>query len=243
MVIARNEEKKIGDCLLSLAFCDERIVIDSGSTDSTVQVSKKYHTTVFTHNTDDFSALRNYGLQKARGEWLLYIDADERVSKELADSILREIKSPRHDAYHIKRKNFYFYTHEWPVIEELERLFRRHNLIEWYGRLHESPRIKGSVGTLDGYVFHFTHDNLAAMVRKTNEWSDTEAKTRFERRHPRMSWWRFFRVMLSGFSDSYFQKGGWRTGTAGLIESIFQAYSMFITYAKLWELQNHRKKS
>ena len=75
------------------------------------------------------------------------------------------------------------------------------------------------------------------MISKTIEWSQIEAELRFNANHPKITWWRFPRVMLSAFFDSYIKQGGWRVGTAGIIESIYQAFSIFITYAKLWEKQ------
>jgi hypothetical protein len=115
-------------------------------------------------------------------------------------------------------------------------------LVEWYGQLHESPKIKGEVGELDEFIIHYTHDDLSSMVKKTNTWSDVEAETRIHIHHPKMTWWRFPRVMLSAFWDSYIRQSGWKAGTAGFIESIYQSFSIFITYAKLWELQNEKRK-
>ena len=79
------------------------------------------------------------------------------------------------------------------------------------------------------------------MVAKTNEWSEYEAQLRLKSKHPGMASWRFFRVILTGFLKSYFKEGGYRNGTAGIIEALYQAFSMFITYAKLWEKQQARK--
>jgi len=75
------------------------------------------------------------------------------------------------------------------------------------------------------------------MVDKTLGWSKTEAELRFDSNHPKITWWRFPRVMISAFVNSYIIQGGWRVGTAGLVESIYQAFSIFITYARLWEKQ------
>ncbi len=80
------------------------------------------------------------------------------------------------------------------------------------------------------------------MVNKTNTWSDTEAKLRLEAKHPQITWWRFPRVMTTAFVDSFFRQKGYKAGTAGIIESIYQSFSMFITYAKLWEMQEEKKK-
>lgn len=244
VVIAKNEERKIGKCLFSLSFCDEIIVIDSGSSDDTARIAQKHHAKVIKHESGDFSELRNFALKKTSGDWVLYVDADERVSEELVSSIKYTVSSRENTfvAFKIRRKNFYFGKYEWPYIERLERLFRREDLIEWYGKLHESPKVKGDVGELDGFLLHYTHDDLSSMIAKTNAWSEVEARIRFEKHHPKMTWWRFPRVMMSGFWNSYITQGGWKVGTAGFVESIFQAYSMFVTYAKLWELQDEKNR-
>lgn len=130
----------------------------------------------------------------------------------------------------------------WPKIEMLERLFRTSQLKGWHGKLHETPDVNGVVGELHAPLFHYTHRDLSSMVEKTNTWSEVEAKLRLDANHPKMTWWRFPRVMLSAFYDSYIKQKGYKAGTAGLIESIYQGFSMFITYAKLWELQTKSAK-
>lgn len=241
VIIAKNAENNIVDALETVSFVDEIIVIDNESKDRTVDVSEKFGAKVFVHTSQDFSELRNFGLKKAKGEWVLYIDTDERVSSELAENI-RQIVSEKKDfsAYKIKRKNFYYGNHEWSYIEKLERLFLRKKLKEWYGQLHESPRFDGKVGELNGFLLHYTHRDLTIMLQKTIEWSDTEAKLRLAANHPKITWWRFLRVMSTAFFDSYIRQSGWKAGIAGIVESIYQAFSMFITYAKLWEMQKNK---
>ncbi len=252
IIIVKNAEDLITDCLKSVSFCSEIIVVDAGSSDRTIEVARRMNAKVFEHKTQDFSQLRNFGLEKAKGDWVLYVDSDERITEELRESIeSRIMPSPRaqaegnHEsgigAYKIKRKNFYLGNHEWPYIERLERLFKKSSLKKWRGELHESPIIEGEVGELDGFLMHYTHRNLTEMLEKTIEWSKTEAELRLNTNHPKMTWWRFPRVMISAFLDSYIKQGGWKAETAGLIESIYQSFSMFITYARLWELQNKLK--
>lgn len=246
IIIAKNEENLIADCLDSVSFCDEIIVVDNGSIDRTPEIAKKMSAKVYSLETNDFSKMRNLGLTKASGEWIFYIDADERVSKQLQNSIKTTLFSAvnqTQSAYKIKRKNFYFGNHEWPYIEKLERLFKKSKLRGWYGQLHESPNINGEVGEIDGCLFHYTHRNLTIMLKKTIEWSKIEAELRFKAEHPKMTWWRFPRVMLTAFFDSYVRQGGWKAGTVGLIESIYQSFSIFITYARLWELQQIRQQN
>lgn len=246
IVITKNEEKNISECLESISFCDEMIVIDNGSTDKTKEISEKKGAKVFELSTNDFSKLRNYGLEKANGDWVLYVDADERVTEELVREIKSILISPKFDAYRIKRKNFYLGSsrkNEWPYVEKLERLFKKKSLKGWEGSLHESPIVKGRIGDLENYLLHFSHRDLTQMLSKTIEWSEVEADLRFKNNHPKMSWWRFPRVMLSAFISSYIIQGGWKIGTAGLVESIYQAFSIFITYSRLWELQNAKIKN
>ncbi|MEK7450622.1 MAG: glycosyltransferase family 2 protein [Patescibacteria group bacterium] len=243
ILIVKDGENLIKDCLSSVAFCDEVIVVDSGSQDKTLNIAKDMGAKVYVLKSDDFSALRNFGLGKAVSEWILYVDVDERVTSELARNIknqILKIKDPNITAYKIKRKNFYLGNYEWPFVEKIERLFRKDKLKGWRGKLHESPIFEGQAGTLDGFLLHYSHRDITAMLNKTIEWSEVEAQLRLTANHPKMSWWRFPRVMLTAFFDSYIRQGGWKAGTVGLIESIYQSFSIFITYARLWEMQNKK---
>ena len=242
IVIAKNEEEMIEDCLESLQFCDEIVVVDNESEDKTSEIAKKYGARVIKVKSDDFSKLRSEGLKNLSSDWVLYLDADERVTPELGKEIKQIIINPgEFKAFRIKRKNYYFGNKEWPKIEKLERLFRKKNLKGWYGKIHESPQVEGEIGELQNYILHYTHRDLGQMLDKTNEWSEVEAELRFKSDHPKMSWWRFPRVMISAFFDSYYKQKGYKAGIAGLIESIYQSFSIFITYAKLWEKQLNEK--
>ena len=243
IVLARNEEKMIEDCLISVKFASEIIVVDSTSTDKTIDIAKEHGAKIITDTSNDFSAKRNLGLQRATSEWVLYVDADERVTEKLKDSMLQRMNGSGTlpNAFRVRRQNYYLGNYAWPSVEKLERFFKKDVLEGWKGALHESPVVKGDIGELEGYLLHYSHRDLSLMVAKTNEWSETEAYLRLSAHHPKMSWWRFPRVMIGAFFDSYIGQGGWRVGTAGLIESIYQAFSIFITYAKLWELQNHKQ--
>ena len=239
IIIAKNAESLIADCIDSVSFCDEIVVIDNESSDRTADVAKHLGAKVFSLITTDFSQSRNYGLRKIKSKWVLYIDTDERVSKELRkeiEELVREDKTP-YAAFRLQRKNFYFGHYEWPTVERLERLFKKSSLQEWKGELHETAIVDGSVGDLEGKLLHYSHRDLASMLAKTIVWSRTEADLRFKADHPKMSWWRFLRVMVTAFYDSYVKQKGYTVCTAGLIESLYQSFSMFITYARLWEMQ------
>jgi len=244
IVIAKNEEKMIKECLASISFCNEIIVVDSGSEDKTLEIAEKMGAKVFEYKSQDFSDLRSFGASKTTTDWILYVDADERVPLRLKEEIESKIlKESIFDAYKVKRKNFYLGNYEWPYVEKIERLFKKESLRGWKGRLHESPIVDGKIGEIENFLTHYTHEDLSYMVEKTLEWSKVEAELRFEVNHPSMTWWRFPRVMLSAFINSYIVQGGWKAGTVGVVESIYQAFSIFITYARLWELQNEKIKN
>jgi len=244
VVISKNEESRISTCLESLAFCDEIIIVDNGSTDATLDIAKKFNVRIKQSNQIDFSKLRNEGKDMADGKWILYVDADEIVPLELQNEILsivdKEIdvlNSPI--AYYISRLNYYL-GRQWPVRDKMQRLFLKSKLERWEGIVHESAIVNGKTSDCKQSFIHHTHRNLEEMVAKTNSWSDIEAKLRLTNNHPDVVWWRFLRVMGTGFMKSFINESGWKAKTEGWIESIYQAFSMFITYAKLWEMQHVR---
>lgn len=242
IIIARNEQENIPFCIEGLKFASEIIVVDNNSTDKTAQFAKSKGAKVYHIKGLDFAYLRNIGKEKARSTWVLYIDADERVTNELAKEIIETVNNPKkYLAYKLIRQNYYL-GRLWPKTEVVTRLVRKEALIGWQGSLHESPIVAGEIGILKSILLHYTHRYLSSMVEKTNEWSEVEAQLRYNSNHPFMVWWRFFRIMTSSFLNSYLKQGGWKVGTVGIIESIYQSFSSFITYAKLWEKQNKSRK-
>jgi glycosyltransferase involved in cell wall biosynthesis len=282
IIIAKNEEVKLPDCLESIKWVNEIILIDSGSTDKTVEIAKKYKAKIFEVMTGSYSDWRNKGLAKATGDWVFYIDADERCSSELKQEIYNIIRhseldsgsasksgtgksriyhkgtshfvvSPsqaRHDvthtftdrfiAYAIPRKNIILgreFKHggQWPDYQK--RLFKRTALKKWSGDLHEQPVIDGKLGHMVSPIIHIKHDNLSDMVTKTNKWSHIEAENLLKSGHPQMVWWRFIRIMMTEGWVRLIKQKGILDGVEGIIYSIYQMWSKFISYGKLWELQ------
>jgi len=242
VVLAKNESERIGMCLDALAFCDEILVVDNDSSDNTVSVSREHGAKVIRFHSEDFATLRNEALRHVKGDWIIYVDADEVVGKKLSLQIRKTIDSSgQGSAYFIYRINYYLGV-RWPGGEWMLRLFRRDALVRWEGKLHETAVTKGKTRRLKGELRHDTHRSLSEMVAKTNSWSETEAALRMSAHHPRITWWRLLRVTLTGFWNSFVRQGGWRAGTVGWIESMYQGFSLFVTYAKLWEMQEKDKK-
>lgn len=241
VILTKNEAETIGDCLDSLVDLNpsETLVIDDGSTDSTVKNAREKSARVFEYHKKDFADARNYASKEVKGDWILYVDADERVSKELATEIKHKLSKSAAAAYTVPRVNYYL-GKKWPYVEKIIRLIKKSALQRWEGEVHESPVIHGATVALTQPLYHYTHRNLKEMVENTLVWSEIEAKLRYNSGHPQISWWRIPRVMLLAFWDYYISQGGWKVGTVGLIESIYQAFSIFITYARLWEMQQNK---
>lgn len=242
IVITKNEEKMIEDCLKSLAFVDEIIVVDTGNTDNTNKIANSFGAKIVKSSGDDYSKFRNDGLKHATGDWILFVDADERVSPELKS----EIHDLSSSAYLIPRKNIYL-GHEmhyggWGN-EKLIRIFKKSSLKGYRGELHEQPNFTGELGELTGPLIHLSHRGLSSMLEKTLLFTNYEAKLRFQAGHPPIVPWRIFRVMLTEFWHRFIVLQAWRDGPAGIIDGLFQIYNMFIIYARLWELQHDSSHS
>jgi len=180
------------------------------------------------------------GLKEAKGNWIFYLDADERLTGQLRTEIRRVIKSDRFNAYAVPRKNMILSMHmkhggESPDFQK--RLFYKPALKKWTGQVHEQPEFTGELGYLTSVLIHEKHKNIAEMMAKTNEWSEIEAGLLEKAGHPKMAGWRLFRVMFTETFRRLVIKLGFLDGPKGVIYSFYQGYSKVVTYTKLWERQ------
>lgn len=244
VVLTKNAAEKLPECLESVRHLvegiGEIILLDGGSIDKTLEIGKKYKARIFKQKPGSFDTWRNQGKHVARGTWLFYIDPDERITTELNKEILHAIRHTPYAALAIPRRNFVFgrelrHGGWWP--DYVLRLMRRDKLIRWKGELHEQPKINGETGFLKNPFIHLKEDNLSDMVSKTNRWSEIEARLLFDSSHPKMTWWRFFRPVFTEIFDRLILKLGFLDGVPGVIFSIYQGWSRFVTYVKLWEMQ------
>lgn len=244
IILAKDEEGLIEDCLESLSWVDEVVVVNDGVTSKMLDIAKKYGAKIVESKRGSFSDKRNLGAERAGSEWLLYVDIDERVTPLLRKEIKKVISGAfLLPAYAIPRRNILL-GHEmrwggwWP--DYVLRLIKKEALLGWEGELHEQPKIRGEVGKLKNPLTHFSHRSLSEMVAKTNEWSLVEAQLLSKSDHPKMTWWRFFSVAMREIWYRGVKKLGFLDGTVGVIEIIYQTFSRMITYAKLWEMQNKK---
>jgi glycosyltransferase involved in cell wall biosynthesis len=241
-IITRNEEEMIEDCLKSSSWADEILLLDTGSTDKTIEIAKNYGAKIVLAQKKgrDFAVWHNQAKKEASGEWLFKLDADERITPELKKEIQKAIKEKGFNAYAVPRQNILLGKAMrfggWYPDYQL-RLFRKEKLLKWEGKLHETPVFKGKPGYLKEDIIHLTHRDLSSMVEKSKEWSKIEADLLFQSNHPPVAGWRILRVMASEFFDRFFKKQAWRDGVIGWIEGLFQVFNKFLIYARLWELQ------
>ena len=245
IIIARNEQDMIGDCLLSLRpLADEILVVDSGNSDDTNNIDISYHARIVKSVESDYSQYRNAGLKSAKGDWILYVDADERVTPLLRKEIEEIMSSSTSaSAYQIPRRNIYLgrdmHFGGWGG-DRVIRLFKKSALQKYAGQLHEQPVFSGELATANHELVHYSHRNLSAMLEKTLDFTAYEAKLRYEASHPPVVAWRLVRVMATEFWLRFVKLSAWRDGLEGVIDGLFQVFNMFVIYARLWELQSQK---
>jgi len=246
VIIAKNEEEMIEDCLLSVKWVDEIILLDGGSTDKTPDIARKYKAKIVPQEvkTEDWGAWHNQGIKVAQGDWIFYLDADERLTPELQKEIQRVIKNKEYLVYAIPRRNFLLgkpmsYGGWYPDYQI--RLFKKKELIKWEGKLHERPIFKGELGYLKNPMIHLSHRDLSSMVEKTKKWSRIEAQLLYDAGHPPVTWWRILKVMVSEFCQRFIKHQAWRDGVVGWIEGLFQIFNRFLIYGQLWEMQKKKQ--
>lgn len=245
VIIAKNEEKNLPDCIKSVNWADEVLVFDNDSQDATYEIAKKLGCRVFKFVGGDFSERKNAAFKKASGDWILSLDADERVTPKLKNEInlLFTVHGSPFAVFAIPRQNIILgkeLKHGWWP-DYVIRLFRKDAFLGYKGKLHEQPKYTGVLGYLRNPLIHLKHDNLSEMVTKTNEWSEIEARLMFESGHPPMNVPRFISAIFREFRQRFLMDKAFLDGKEGVIYGIYQIFSRFISYAKLWEMQSSSK--
>ncbi|OZI47075.1 glycosyltransferase family 2 protein [Bordetella genomosp. 4] len=244
IIITKNEAKHIVGCLESVAFADEFIVVDSGSTDNTVELARDFGAHVeVTSDWPGFGPQKNRALDLATGDWVLSIDADERVTPELAREIQAVLAVPKADAYEIPRLSEFcgrFIRHSgwWP--DYVLRLFKRGTGRFTDAAVHERVVPQGPVLQLKGHFEHYPYPNLDALINKINRYSSDAAAMMYARGKRATvfsamghGFWTFVRI--------YLIRRGFLDGRHGLVLAVTAAAGSFFRYAKLSFLSDQRK--
>jgi glycosyltransferase involved in cell wall biosynthesis len=235
-----NEEEYLPGCLQSAKWANEIIVVDFHSTDRTVQIAEEAGATVVQTRASGFADRKNEGVKQASGDWLLFIDADERISRSLRKEI--ELLTPNeYTMYSIPRKNYIlgkFLHHGGWYPDYQQRLVKRSDFIGWQGKLHEHVEMKSvKVGTLRQPLIHLTHRGIAWMLRKTIYYAKVEAELKLQAGHPTIRLRNIFGSMLREFWYRAVKMSGWRDGMRGWIEIFYQTFNAMVIMVYLWEMQ------
>lgn len=237
-IITLDEEPNIGPCLDSVAFCDARIVVDSGSRDRTCEIAREKGARVIARGWPGHVEQKNFAIDQAETDWVLCIDADERVTSELAAEIRRVLASPEADGYSMPRWNYYLgrRLRIWGEDRKL-RLFRR-SAGRWGGQNpHDRVEMATRPVTLQGAIVHHPYRDFAAHLRTIDSFTSTIAREKLKEgvRAPG------FRMVLFPpfkFIKHYVLRGGFLDGWPGFVASAASAWYEFLKYAKLWELRH-----
>lgn len=243
VILTKNEQDRIKACLESVKWADEIIILDNGSTDRTLETAKSYTDKIYIYKDLDFATLRNKGMEKAAGDWVLYVDSDERVLNNLREEIEEIIKSNKYSALAISRRNIIFgkevrYGPFWP--DWVIRLIKKEDFEDWIGEVHEYPKFKGELGYSKNSFLHLTHRGVDQIVLKSLDWSKIDAKLRLKDGHPKMSAWRFLRIFITEIFNQGVLRKGFLNGTVSMMDSLLQTFSMLISYVRLWQLQQSK---
>lgn len=247
VVSAYNEEKLLGDCLKSLKdLADEIILVDNSSQDRTANIAKKYTPKIFTVANDPvmLNKNKNFGFTKATGDWIISIDADERITTELAKEIKKAIKSKGIVGFEIPRKNIIFnkwiqHSIWWPDYNL--RLFRRGSGKFPLRHVHEKLKVSGKVAKLENPIEHLNYQTISQYIRKLDgSYTESEVEI-YIKSGKNISWYDAMRFPVADFIQTFFLQKGYKDGMHGLVLSILQSFYAFIVFAKIWERKENFK--
>ncbi len=244
-IIAKNSERKLKDVLESVVdVADEIVVLDSGSTDRTLEIAEGFGAKIFYREFDNFVNQKNYLLELCSGEWILFIDDDEVVSDELKNSIREAVKSKKYSGFYVNVLTNYlgrWIKHAWYPDWHL-RLVRREKA-RWTGDgVHEKLQVDGKVGYLEGDLLHYSYPSVSYHLKKIDLYTSIFAENAF-RRGKRFSIWKLLTSPPGAFLRRYVVKGGFLDGFEGFVLSVMAFYYTFLKYLKLWEVEKNAKNS
>lgn len=241
IIITKNEAENIAACLDSLKWVDEIIVVDSGSVDDTCAIAQRYTENVVIHAWSGYSEQKNFGHTLAHGDWILSIDADERISPELQREIQTLLAgkpaSTLCDAYRIPIRDWMFGKFadygSWPHQRHI-RFYRKGRAV-WQGSVHEGVQVQGKIGSFHNPMLHYSHTTIHGFIHKLNRYTDIEAEDMYSK-GIRVSLVRAVFGAIRAFLGQYIRLQGFRDGGHGLILAIMMAFYYFTTRAKLWSI-------
>lgn len=242
VVLTKNEEKNIRECLESLKWCDEVVIIDDYSEDKTAEIAKSLGARVYKRKLDDnFAGQRNFGLKKAKGDWVLFIDADERIMPALRAEITQLLGNSvtKYDGFYLKRRDFMWgrelrYGETGDV--KLLRLAKK-DAGQWRRAVHETWEVKDDkVGELKNPLLHYPHQTLREFIADVDRMSTLHAQEN-QKEGKRSNLLKIIIFPKLKFFDNWILKLGFLDGTAGFVVALIMSLHSYLAWSKLWLLQ------
>lgn len=239
-IITKNEEDRLPATLQSIHdIASEIVLVDSGSTDGTIEVAKKFHAKIYYHQWEGFSAQKNYLLSKCSCQWVLFLDADEVITDKLKDEISSVIDSNQDIGYEINRKTFYLgklLNHAWQPNYRL-RLVKTKCSPRWIGeRVHEELIVNCPRKKLSSYLIHYSYRDIRDHFNKTIQYAYLSSQDYLEKgKHSSL-----IKILFKptfAFFKNYFLKLAFLDGYQGLISSMSSSFYVFLKYSMLYNLQ------
>lgn len=244
VIITLNEEANIGPCLESVSWADEIVVLDSGSEDRTLDICREYTDKVFSRPWAGYAAQRNAAHDLATGDWILSLDADERVTPELAAEIREIMDHPRAEVvgWNLPYKVYFgdkWLRHGGFYPEKHLRLFRRGQGIYGDRAVHEALKVDGPTRTLKGHIEHYTYRSVSDYLERMERYADLSAREYFKQGR-RTGPLRMTGHSLFTFFKMYVLQQGFLDGYEGFLIAALYSFYTFVKYAKLRELTKRR---
>lgn len=243
VLITKNEAQRLPEALESVRWVDDIVVVDANSTDATVDVARRYTDRVVVRDWPGFVEQKNYATTLARHDWVLSLDADERVTPELQREIRRVLDGePAARGYRIRRRSFYLGTWirstDWYPDYQLRLFDRRYG--RWNGRhVHESVKVEGDIGSLEADLEHYPYRDISDHLDRINSYT-TLAAAQMADEGRRATAVDLMVNPAAAFFRNYLLKGGIRQGRVGLTLSLLNSYYVLMKFAKLVELEKRR---
>lgn len=242
VVLTKNEEKNLSQCLERLLWVKEILVIDDFSTDETLEIAKKFGAKIYRRRLDNFASQRNWALEKVKTEWVLMIDADERVTSEFRKEVEKAIKDGQYDGFRFPRKNIVFgkwiehsgWYPDWQL-----HLFKKEKA-KYKGKVHEQVVIEGKVGEMETALIHFNYQSISQYIQKMDRYTTLAAEILIENGY-KFRYQDLITKPGEEFFRRFFAEEGWKDGIHGLALSLLQAFSELIVYLKVWEKEKFKK--
>lgn len=245
VVLVRNQAEQLKKCLNALSFCDEIIVVDDNSTDDSAKIAEKAGARVYKRALNgDFAAQRNFGLEKTKNEWVLFVDADEIVTPELATELYQQTSQFLTDlnGFYLRRQDFMFGRKIKFGDAGNARLLRlaKKTKGEWVGRVHEKWNIVGEKGTLSNVLLHYPHQSIREFLSEINFYSSLRAKELYDQKKT-VNAIEIIIYPSAKFVLNYIFKLGFIDGTTGIISALMMSFHSFLVRGKLWHLRQRKR--